>query len=226
MIRPTSKICAGQTINTRDATRKQSWATTDGLHLDGTGIDVRVNTDIDVLLSARWPAGIRRAMATLLAGAFLFGATLAWTNPTHAAGTDTCPALLDLTMPRLQDEQPQNLCQFAGKVVLVVNTASACGYTPQYEGLQKLHERYAARGLVIAGFPSDDFRQEPRDNKGIADQCFDTFGVRFPMFAKTGVVGQTANPSFAALARETGQAPKWNFHKYLIDRQEIGRAHV
>ena len=133
-----------------------------------------------------------------------------------------CPALLDHTLPRLQDEQPQSLCQFAGKVVLAVNTASACGYTPQYEGLQKLHERYASRGLVILGVPSADFRQEPKDNKGIAEQCFDVYGVRFPMFAKSGVVGQTANPFFAALARETGEAPKWNFHKYLIDRQ--GRA--
>jgi glutathione peroxidase len=153
--------------------------------------------------------------ATLIAAA----ATLAWTNAAMAASPEKCPALLDVTLPRLQDDQPQNLCQFAGKVVLVVNTASACGFTPQYEGLQKLYERYAARGLVIAGFPSDDFRQEPRDSKGIADQCFDVFGVRFPMFAKTGVVGQTANPLFAALARDTREAPKWNFHKYLIDRQ-------
>ncbi len=138
------------------------------------------------------------------------------------AATSACPALLNHTMPRLQDEKPQNLCQFAGQVLLVVNTASACGFTPQYEGLQKLNERYAGRGLVIMGFPSDDFRQEPKDNQAIAEQCFDVFGVRFPMFAKTGVVGQTASPFFAALARETGEAPKWNFHKYLIDRQ--GRA--
>jgi len=130
--------------------------------------------------------------------------------------------MLNHTLPRLQDGEPQNLCRFAGKVVLVVNTASACGFTPQYEGLQKLHERYASKGLVILGFPSADFRQEPRDNRGIAEQCFDVYGVRFPMFAKTGVVGQTASPLFVALARETGEAPGWNFHKYLIDRQ--GRA--
>jgi len=145
----------------------------------------------------------------------------AWTNQAEAAGS-ACPQLLSHSLPRLQDEQPQNLCQFAGRVLLVVNTASACGYTPQYEGLQKLHERYASRGLVIMGFPSEDFRQEPKDNKAIADFCFDVYGVRFPMFAKSGVVGQTANPFFAALTRETGEAPKWNFHKYLIDRQ--GRA--
>lgn len=161
----------------------------------------------------------RRSLAGRLASALLLAAALAWTGAARAADAAQCPALLDLTLPRLQDDQPRSLCQFAGQVILVVNTASACGYTKQYEGLQELHQRYAARGLVIAGFPSDDFRQEPRDNKGIAEQCFDTYGVRFPMFAKTGVVGQNANPLFAALARETGEAPKWNFHKYLIDRQ-------
>jgi len=145
-----------------------------------------------------------------------------WTNSPEASPSRACPDLLDHSLPRLQDERPQSLCQYAGKVVLAVNTASACGYTPQYEGLQKLHERYASRGLVVMGFPSADFRQEPKDNKGIAGQCFDVYGVRFPMFAKTGVVGQTANPFFAALARQTGEAPRWNFHKYLLDRQ--GRA--
>jgi glutathione peroxidase len=181
-----------------------------------------VTTDIPSCVRGAGGNVLAMAGRLLAAGVLAAGLLLAWTNAAKAAGADTCPAILDLTLPRLQDEKPQNLCQFSGKVVLVVNTASACGYTPQYEGLQKLHDRYAARGLVIAGFPSDDFRQEPRNNKGIAEQCFDTFGVRFPMFAKTGVVGQTANPLFAALARETGEAPKWNFHKYLIDRQ--GRA--
>jgi glutathione peroxidase len=147
---------------------------------------------------------------------------LGWTNEASADPRPNCPPMLDHTLPRLQDEQPQSLCQYAGKVVLAVNTASACGYTPQYEGLQKLHRRYAARGLVVTGFPSDDFRQEPKGNRAIAEQCFDVYGVRFPMFAKSGVVGQTANPFFAALARETGEVPQWNFHKYLIDRQ--GRA--
>ena len=162
----------------------------------------------------------RRLRLMAVASVIVVAAAAAWTN--RAAAAQDCPALLNHSMPRLQDEQPQSLCQYAGKVVLAVNTASACGYTPQYESLQKLNERYAARGLVIMGFPSADFRQEPKDNKGIAEQCFDVYGVRFPMFAKSGVVGQTANPFFAALARETGEAPKWNFHKYLIDRQ--GRA--
>jgi glutathione peroxidase len=182
----------------------------------------KVNANTAQALSSRDRLSQRRTVVlgagSMLAIAFAAG----WTNRAAAAPAQNCPALLNYTLPRLQDEQPQSLCQFAGKVVLAVNTASACGYTPQYEGLQTLHERYASRGLVIVGFPSADFRQEPKDNKGIAEQCFDLYGVRFPMFAKSGVVGQTANPFFAALARETGEAPKWNFHKYLVDRQ--GRA--
>ncbi len=183
---------------------------------------MKANADIPGLEGVA--ARMCRRPAWLLAASavMIVAAAIGWTNPAKASPNLACPALLNHTLPRLQDEQPQSLCQFAGKVVLVVNTASACGYTPQYEALQKLHERYAARGLVITGFPSADFRQEPKDNKGIAEQCFDVYGVRFPMFAKSGVVGQTANPFFAALTRETGEAPKWNFHKYLIDRQ--GRA--
>ena len=131
-----------------------------------------------------------------------------------------CPTLLQQTFPRLQDEKPQSLCQYAGKVVLVVNTASYCGYTPQYEGLEALYANYAARGLVVLGFPSNDFgRQEPGDGNQIADFCFNTYGVRFPMFSKSSVKGKDANPLFAALAKATGTAPGWNFHKYLIDRQ-------
>jgi glutathione peroxidase len=131
-----------------------------------------------------------------------------------------CPALLSHTFPKLQDESPQSLCQYKGKVVLAVNTASYCGFTPQYEGLEKLHERYAAKGLVILGFPSGDFgNQEKASNKEIAEFCFNTYAVKFPMFAKSSVRGEKANPFFAALAGATGQPPKWNFHKYLIDRQ-------
>ena len=133
-----------------------------------------------------------------------------------------CPALLDRQIPRLQDEKPQNLCQHAGKVVVIVNTASFCGYTPQYTGLEALQSRYAARGLVVLGFPSNDFgAQEPGSNKEIADFCENTFGVKFPMFAKSHVVpaaGAPANPLFADLRERTGQAPKWNFHKYVVSR--------
>lgn len=153
--------------------------------------------------------------------AYAMAATLLATSLAHAparAASD-CPPLLAHGAPRLQDEMPQNLCQYAGRVLLVVNTASFCGYTSQYEALEALHARYSPRGLVVLGFPSNDFNQEPADNQSIAEFCFNTYGVRFPMFAKTSVVGQTAHPFFAALARASGQAPKWNFHKYLLDRE-------
>jgi len=104
-------------------------------------------------------------------------------------------------------------------VLLVVNTASYCGFTPQYEGLEALHAKYAARGLVVMGFPSNDFAQEAGSSAQIAELCFNTYGVKFPMFAKTVVVGPQANPLHAALAQATGKAPAWNFHKYLVDRQ-------
>ena len=139
----------------------------------------------------------------------------------HAAGASTapCPTLLDRTMARLQDDAPQQLCQYAGRVALVVNTASYCGYTRQYEGLEALFRAYRARGFVILGFPSNDFgQQEPGSASQIADLCFNTYGVAFPMFAKTVVSGPKADPFFAALAKATGSAPKWNFHKYLIGR--------
>ena len=134
----------------------------------------------------------------------------------------TCPPLLAHRFPRLQDEAPQELCQYAGQVLLVVNTASYCGFTRQYEGLEALHAKYAARGLVVMGFPSNDFgQQEPGSGKEIAEFCENTFGVKFPMFAKSRVVasaGAGANPLFADLARRSGQWPRWNFHKYLVAR--------
>ena len=129
-----------------------------------------------------------------------------------------CPALLQHTFPRLQDESPQSLCQYAGKVLLVVNTASYCGFTYQYEGLEALYKKYKDRGLVVLGFPSNDFFQEKRDNKDIADFCYNTYGVVFPMFARTAVRGSDANPLYRQLEQATGQKPSWNFNKYLIDR--------
>jgi glutathione peroxidase len=133
-------------------------------------------------------------------------------------GATACPALLDQTFPRLQDEKPQSLCQYSGKVLLVVNTASYCGFTPQYQGLEDLYSRYRDRGLVVLGFPSNDFAQETGTNKDIADFCENTFGVKFPMFAKSSVRGRDANPLFRQLAAKTGRQPLWNFHKYLVAR--------
>ena len=161
---------------------------------------------------------------------FSLGAAIAATAPVQAqtasaapapaaASAASCPAVLKHSFKRLQDEAPQDLCQYAGKVVLVVNTASYCGFTKQYEGLEKLYAKYSPRGLVVLGFPSNDFgNQEPGNAKEIADLCYNTYGVKFPMFAKTPVTGPNANPLHAALARQTGKEPKWNFTKYLIGR--------
>ncbi len=130
----------------------------------------------------------------------------------------TCPSLLEHQFLRLQDEKPQNLCQYAGKVILVVNTASYCGFTSQYKDLEALYAKYKDQGLVVLGFPSNDFSQEPDANAKIADFCENTYGVKFPMFAKTTVVGEGANPFYIKLKKTTGSSPKWNFHKYLIAR--------
>jgi glutathione peroxidase len=164
-----------------------------------------------------------RLMATLLsASALLFGAALLLTPtaaPAQTAAKAACPAVLQHQFNRLQDDAPQNLCQYAGKVVLVVNTASYCGFTGQYEDLEALHAKYASRGLVVLGFPSNDFgKQEPGSSKEIADFCFNTYGVKFPMMAKTVVSGPGKNALYVQLEKATGKSPRWNFHKYLIDR--------
>ena len=134
------------------------------------------------------------------------------------AQTTACPAILNHTFDRLQDEKPHSLCQYAGKVVLVVNTASFCGFTTQYKGLEALNTKFKDQGLVVLGFPSNDFAQEKGSNKDIADFCESTFGVKFPMFTKTQVTGEGAAPLFKQLTAQTGQKPRWNFHKYLIGR--------
>ena len=129
-------------------------------------------------------------------------------------------SLLDHDFRRLASSENVNLCQaYSDKVVLVVNTASKCGYTPQYEGLEKLYEEYAAEGLVVLGFPSNDFLgQEPGTEEQIQDFCRLTYGVKFPMFEKTTVTEKHAHPFYVALAATAGTYPTWNFHKYLIGR--------
>jgi glutathione peroxidase len=130
----------------------------------------------------------------------------------------SCPALLDHTVNDIVGDR-ESLCQYAGKVVLVVNTASYCGYTPQYKGLEALHQKYKSRGLVVLGFPSNDFgAQEPGTEKEIADFCDRTYAVKFPMFSKTSVKEAGGSAVFDGLAQATGERPKWNFHKYLIGR--------
>ena len=130
-----------------------------------------------------------------------------------------CPPALNFKMQRLQDEVVQDLCQYKGQVVLIVNTASFCGFTKQYEGLEQLYETYKNKGFVVLGFPSNDFgKQEPGTNKEIADFCKNTYDVKFPMFVKSSVSGQNPNPVFKYLIEKSNTTPKWNFYKYLIDR--------
>lgn len=128
--------------------------------------------------------------------------------------------LLDQTFRKLASDETVNLCSaYSGKVVLVVNTASKCGNTPQYEGLEDLYEEYRDDGLVVLGFPSNDFAgQEPGTEEEIQDFCRLTYSIRFPMFEKTSVKKGEAHPFFARLASQSGTYPTWNFHKYLIGR--------
>src|SRR5260221_7619472 len=137
---------------------------------------------------------------------------LLWVPP---SAMTACPSLLDRNVQTL-DEHNQSLCQYAGKVLLVVNTASQCGYTPQYDGLEALYRKYKAKGLVVLGFPMNDFGgQEPGSNKEISTFCVNEYAIDFPMFAKTGL---KTNPLYSDLAKATGESPKRNFHKYLVAR--------
>ena len=119
-----------------------------------------------------------------------------WAQPATPSGTQSaaCPALLNHSFPRLQDEKPQSLCQYSGKVILVVNTASYCGFTSQYKGLEAVYSQYKDKGLVVLGFPSNDFAQEKANNQDIADFCESTFGVKFPMFTKTCLLYTSPSP--------------------------------
>ena len=122
------------------------------------------------------------------------------------------------------DGVEQALSSYTGKVVLVVNTASRCGYTPQYEGLEALYKEYASKGFVVLGFPSNDFRQELANDGAVRTFCSTNYGVTFPLFARTSVLGPEANPLFAALAKEpeeVGAPPGWNFTKYLLNREGV-----
>jgi glutathione peroxidase len=126
-----------------------------------------------------------------------------------------CPALLNHQFKTLQGESI-DLCQYRDKPILVVNTASKCGFTPQFEKLEGLYSRYKAKGLLVIGFPSNDFRQEFKSDAEIGSFCKLTYGVKFPMVSKGAVTGAQANPFYKQLAAATGQEPQWNFHKYVI----------
>ncbi len=138
-----------------------------------------------------------------------------------AGVTPSCDgSLLDQDFRMLASDDSVNLCEaYAGKVVLVVNTASKCGNTPQYEGLESLYKEFGEDGLVVLGFPSNDFLgQEPGTEEEIQEFCRLTYSIRFPMFEKTSVKENNAHPFFHQLAAESGTYPTWNFHKYLIGR--------
>jgi glutathione peroxidase len=148
-------------------------------------------------------------------------AGLAFSSPPPVVSAATpqaqaCPAFLDHDFRKLHSSQIVNLCKaFAGKAMLIVNTASHCGFTPQFKGLEALHSKYKDRGLVVVGFASDDFDQEAKDEAAAADTCFVNYGVTFTMLAPQHVKGPEANTVFQELARQT-QAPGWNFNKYLV----------
>jgi len=145
---------------------------------------------------------------------------LAFAGLLTVAASAWAASLLDVSYRPLAGKGTVNLKEtYAGQVLLVVNTASKCGFTPQYEGLEALQQRYAARGFSVLGFPSNDFRgQEPGSEEDIQAFCTLTYGVKFPMFEKVQVTGDGATPLYRSLAQATGVAPGWNFHKYLIAR--------
>ena len=134
-----------------------------------------------------------------------------------------CSSLLDFDVRTLNEDTRVNLCEaYQGKVILVVNTASRCAYTDQYDSLEKLYRKYKEDGLVVLGFPSNDFgQQEPGSEKQIKSFCRMTYGVEFPMFSKTRVAKNNADPFYKQLAHISGTYPRWNFHKYLIDRNGL-----
>lgn len=135
------------------------------------------------------------------------------------AQADTkCPAWLNQDLRLLHSSTSKNLCEaFANRPLLIVNTASHCGYTPQFTGLEAIYKKYKDQGLVVLGFPSDDFFQEEDKEADAAKICYVNYGVSFDMFATSHVRGSDANPVFAELGR-VERSPKWNFYKYLVDR--------
>jgi glutathione peroxidase len=145
-------------------------------------------------------------------------AFLLLTLGTSMTQASECPDLLQFSLKKLRSDETVDFCQaYAGKVILAVNTASQCGFTPQFKGLEALYQKYKARGLVVLGFPSGDFHQEFDNAEQTSKVCHLNYGVTFPMFAKTGVRGDDTNAFFKKLAERTGTTPKWNFYKYLID---------
>lgn len=138
---------------------------------------------------------------------------------TQAASGTVCAPLLNHSVRPLMGPEASPLCdQHAGKVLLIVNTASKCGFTPQFKSLEALHKKYGEQGFEVLGFPSDDFRQELDSEEAVAEFCELNYGVSFPMFQKVHVRSADAHPIYQDLAAATGNYPGWNFNKYLVDR--------
>jgi len=155
---------------------------------------------------------MRILTSSLVAAALVVGGGVS------ANAKEAAPMSLHELTANTIDGKPQPLSAWKGKVVLVVNTASQCGYTPQYDGLEKLYEEYKDKGLVVAGFPSNDFgAQEPGTEAEIKTFCSTKFNVKFPMFAKVKTKGDGQSPVYRFLSTEHG-VPQWNFHKYLVGK--------
>jgi glutathione peroxidase len=146
-------------------------------------------------------------LRSILFVCFLFGI--------NTMANASCDALYNHQFKTLSGEE-FNLCDYQDKPILVVNTASKCGFTPQFEALEGLYSQYKSQGLLVIGFPSNDFKQELNDDKKIGDFCKMTYGVKFPMMSKSAVRGDDVNPFYKQLIEKTGTAPKWNFYKYVI----------
>ena len=138
---------------------------------------------------------------------------------TGLAQAADCPDLLQGSLPKLRAKESIDLCQrYADKPLVVINTASFCGFAPQFEGLEALNQRYKAQGLEMLGVPSNDFKQESKDSAETAKVCYANYGVTFTMTEPQKVRGDDATHLFQVLAKQSS-APKWNFYKYVIDRQ-------
>ncbi|RDV27351.1 glutathione peroxidase [Alteromonas aestuariivivens] len=136
--------------------------------------------------------------------------------PTFAS---ECPSVLKFVKRKLNSQETVNLCsEYQGKTLLIVNTASYCGFTPQFEGLEAMYEKYKDKNFAVLGFPSHDFNQEAKDEGKTAELCELTYGVKFPMFEPIAVKGDDADPLYRMLSEATGEEPSWNFNKYLVDK--------
>lgn len=135
----------------------------------------------------------------------------------QAEETPQCPAFLNQEFKRLHSSESVNLCSlYTGKPLLLVNTASHCGFTKQFKPLEALHQKYKEEGFQVIGFASDDFNQEAKSEEEAAGICYKNYGVTFTMLAPTKVKGDEANPVFAYLAKSSGEEPSWNFNKYFV----------